>query len=78
MERSIEYGSDQALSAKLEAILARLVSDYRAIFAIEEQCVIDRHQKNEDTSVTGTGKAHEIHRKRHEGEDECPEEIKLM
>ncbi|XP_059097109.1 uncharacterized protein LOC131891517, partial [Tigriopus californicus] len=78
VERSIEYGNDQALSAKLEAILARLVSDYRAIFAIEEKWVIDKHQKTEDTTNAAAGKATEVHRKRHEGEDECPEEIKLM
>ncbi|TRY80907.1 hypothetical protein TCAL_16792 [Tigriopus californicus] len=78
VERSIEYGNDQALSAKLEAILARLVSDYRAIFAIEEKWVIDKHQKTEDTTNAAAGKATEVHRKRHEGEDECPEEIKLI
>ena len=64
------------LAPKLERILARFVSDYRAIFAIEED-----HGHGGLGLVRSASSEHCVdheHRKRHEEEDDCPEEIKLM
>jgi len=60
---------ESSLKKGLEAVLSRLVSDYRAIFAIEEE---ENYSGSQQFAVD-----HE-HRKRHEEEDDCPEEIKLM
>ena len=64
--------SSKCLSKKLNGILSRLVTDYRAIFAIEVE--FSRSFEKSDDELHPT----EHHRKRHEEVDSCPEEIKLM
>lgn len=61
-----------SLESKLQAVFARLVTDYRAIFAIEGAC--ERIGDDESHHLD-----HEHRKHRHEeDDDECPEEIKFM
>jgi len=59
--------------ALLSRILSEFISEYRAIFEIESTI---EHIVHEEREILETD-FHE-HRKRHEKEDECPEDIKAM
>jgi hypothetical protein len=97
-----EKNNEESLDLELQAVLARLVSDYRAIFAIEDEiyhgeshCLPhpstsyqEVHNIRIEPDVHSNTKWHSSehlnpivdheHRKRHEEEDDCPEEIKSM
>ena len=59
--------------ALLSRILSEFISEYRAIFEIESTI---EHIVHEEREIVETD-FHE-HRKRHEKDDECPEDIKAM
>lgn len=66
------------LSKKLNDIICRLVTDYRAIFAIEVEFSRSFEKSDDELQHSSSSSMHEHHRKRHEEVDNCPEEIKLM